>query len=580
LDLTNEFLVVWARICRSLPWSDPLYAGQELEVEMDGLRQLLEQNKWAAGICLLIAVITALVWVWGFNTHYFNRRDAYDYAQLSRQFYQGKGLSTLQIFPRHIPYFQERSLLVSQDWPNLYRNPLITITSAFFLKFFESEIVAMVIQSGLWYLAGIPVIFFLAKGLANLQVAILSTVFYVADPVIFLYGYSGMTETLATFLLLLIFAVGFLGEMKAWKWVLLGILSGLAYLARTQFVILIPLVFVFAWIRTAKPQRTRVTSLVLTGLLLPMLPWFVRNLRVAGDPTFSFTTTRNIILDAIPGHSDLEMQLHAPVDLITVLGQYGRQIGAKVLGNVSTNVLSPRYWANSFRRMYIIFPLFAILSLFRGRKPVSERYNQFKWSVVLLILGTFLLISLTVYSVRSYVMFRPLILILGTNEILLILDRLVSSSTLRSLGMAALVLLGAWQFSSDVIAHRSSAPVQSTFDQKTYRFLKQNTKANEVIATDISEQISLFTERRTLRLPADPAELLEINRDYLPIDYVLLSRDLLARNPGGDEESGYHETYEDYLNFVDSPEFLGVYQMDEKLPNGAMLFKKMGIASP
>jgi 4-amino-4-deoxy-L-arabinose transferase-like glycosyltransferase len=547
---------------------------------MNGLRQTLEQNKWALGMCLLIAVITAMVWVRGFNTHYFNRRDAYDYGQLSRQFFQGKGLSTLQIFPRHIPFFQNRGLLSSQDWPNLYRNPLITITSAPFLKFFESEVVAMVIQSGFWYLAGIPVIFFLAKGLANLQVAIVSTLFYVADPVIFLYGYSGMTETLATFLLLLSFAVGFINETKAWKWLLLGLLSGLAYLVRNQFVILIPLVFVFAWIRTAKPRRMRVTSLVLAGLLLPLVPWFVRNLRVVGDPLFSFTTTRNLVLDAIPGHSDLEMQLHAPVDLITVAGQYGRQIGTKIIRNASTNVLSPRYWANSFRRMFILFPLFAIVSLFRGSDSTNKRYNLFKWSVAVLILGTFLLISLTVYSVRSYVMFRPLILILGANEILLIMDRFISSTTVRSLGVAALVLLSVWQFSSDVISHRSSASVQSSFDQKTYAFLKQNTKPGAVIAADISEQISLFSSRRTLRLPADPAELLEIDRDYLPVDYVLLSRDLLARNPAGDEEGGYHETYEGYLNFVDSAAFLDIYQMGEKLPNGAMLFKKIDIPSP
>jgi 4-amino-4-deoxy-L-arabinose transferase-like glycosyltransferase len=541
---------------------------------MDSLRQTLGQNKCALGMCLLIAVITAMVWVWGFNTHYFNRRDAYDYAQLSRQFFQGKGLSTLQIFPRHIPYFQERGLLLSPDWPNLYRNPLITITSAPFFKFFESEVVAMVIQSGFWYLASIPVIFFLAKGLANFQVAIVSTLFYVADPVIFLYGYSGMTETLATFLLLLSFAVGFINETKAWKWLLLGILSGLAYLARTQFVILIPLVFVFAWIPTAKPKRMRMTSLVLAGLLLPLVPWFVRNLRVVGDPMFSFTTTRNFVLDAIPGHSDLEMQLHAPVDLITVLDQYGGQIGTKIIRNASTNVLSPRYWANSLRRMFILFPLFAIMSLFRASDPPNKRYNLFKWSVAVLILGTFLLISLTVYSVRSYVMFRPLILILGANEILLIMDRFISSTTIRSLGVAALVLLSVWQFSSDVTSHRASTSVQSSFDQKTYAFLKQNTKPGAIIAADISEQISLFTSRRTLRLPAYPAELLEIDRDYLPVDYVLLSRDLLARNPSGDEESGYHETYEGYLNFVDSPAFLDVYQMDEKLPNGAMLFKR------
>ena len=159
-------------------------------------------NKRALTVCFLISVSIAALWIWGFNTHYFTRRDAYDYAQISLQFFQGKGLSTLQFFPRHIPYFQDNGILTGSTWPNLYRNPLLMILNSAFLRFFDNVIVASVIQSGFWYIASIPVLFFLAKRLTNLRVAIVSTIFYAADPVIFLYSYSGMTETLATFLLL------------------------------------------------------------------------------------------------------------------------------------------------------------------------------------------------------------------------------------------------------------------------------------------------------------------------------------------------------------------------------------------
>ena len=178
--------------------------------------------KRALAVCLLISVSIAALWVWGFNTHYFTRRDAYDYAQISLQFFQGKGLATLQIFPRHIPYFQDNGILNGSTWPNLYRNPLLMILNFAFLRFFDSVIVASVIQSGFWYIVSIPVLFFLANRLTNLRVAIVSTIFYAADPVIFLYGYSGMTETLATFLLLCLLFVFTWDDEKRWKWLLAG----------------------------------------------------------------------------------------------------------------------------------------------------------------------------------------------------------------------------------------------------------------------------------------------------------------------------------------------------------------------
>jgi len=529
-------------------------------------------NKRALAVCLLISVSIAALWVWGFNTHYFTRRDAYDYAQISLQFFQGKGLATLQIFPRHIPYFQDNGILNGSTWPNLYRNPLLMILNFAFLRFFDSVIVASVIQSGFWYIASIPVLFFLANRLTNLRVAIVSTIFYAADPVIFLYGYSGMTETLATFLLLCLLFVFTWDDEKRWKWLLAGALIGLTYLARTQFVILVPLVLIFAWLTISKPRRFSASLLLLAGLLIVLTPWMVRNYRITGDPLFSFTTSRNLVLDAIEEPSDLEMQLHAPVDLFTILGQTGIAILQKFFRNVAENVFSIAYWANSFRGMYIIFPIFFLVGLVRRDKDASYQYRIFKWFTAILIVSTFLTVSLTVYSVRSFMMFRPLILIVSINEIVRLLDQYLRSQALRVAGVVTLILLGLLQLGLGVLAHNNSPSVQSEFDLKAYETLIDQTDKETLIASDISERISAFTERRTLRLPSNPAELLEINRTYLPIDYLLLSKDLVRGDLSNQDEQGYHETYDEYIDFVTAPEFLQIYAFDERLPNGAELF--------
>lgn len=529
-------------------------------------------NKKALVVCFLIFISVAALWIWGFNTHYFTRRDAYDYAQISLQFFQGKGLSSLQIFPRHIPFFQANGILNSSTWPNLYRNPLLMITNAPFLKFFDSVIVASVIQSGFWYLASIPVLFFLAKRLTNLRVAVVSTIFYAADPVIFLYGYSGMTETLATFLLLCLLYMLTWDHENRWKWLLAGALSGLAYLARTQFIILIPLVPIYAWITVSKPKRYSAPILVFAGLLVVVAPWMVRNYRITGEPLFSFTTSRNLVLDAISEPSDLEMQLHAPVDLFAIFNQFGGEILAKIFRNLTTNIFSSAYWANSFRRMYIIFPLFFFVGLISRDKDASDQYKNFKWFTVILIICTFLVISLTVYSVRSYMMFRPLILIIGINVIMRLIDRFVGSQTLRIAGVVTLIVLGLFQLGWEAAAHKNSPPAQSDFDRRSYKILLRETDEDALIAANISEQVSAMIERRSLRLPSDPMELLEINRIYLPVDYVLLSKDLVRGNLSDQDEPGYHETYDGYVSFVTTPEFLEIYAYQEQLPNGAVLY--------
>jgi hypothetical protein len=552
-----------------------------------------------------LTIAVALLWVWGSNLNSFSRRDAYDYAQISVELFQGNGMSTLQLLPRHIPYLQERGLLEGPTWPNLSRNPLLMVVNLFFQRIFPNVARALVAQSGFWHLASLPLLFFLALRFTNLKYALAVVIFYAADREIILYSYSGMTETLAIFLLLALFLVAFKMDPKPLKWVVLGALAALAYLARAQFLVLLPWVLLSPWLTGSKSRRFLSAGLVLAGMLLALAPWMVRNFSLTGDPLFSFNTSRNLVKGTLPGQVDLELRLHAPVDVGLVVQQYREVILDKFTGNL-VKFFSPAYWANNFRGMWVLFPGLFFFSLVR-RQDGGE-YDRLKWNTALLFFLTFLLISLTVDSVRYYLLFRPLILVVAFGELYFFLNRdfnpdflagrrsdpISSSPSASSRGvldrffsrlpesrslletrlLLVLVLLGLVQLAANTYQHTKVPLTYSWFELRTFEVLRKKTDRETLIASDISEQVSLYAGTRTLRLPADPLDLLEIHQKYLPVDYVLLSRASSRAGVSDEDEQAEAGLYLNYLDFIKQPIFLEQFTFDRTLPNGGLLFER------
>jgi hypothetical protein len=552
-----------------------------------------------------LTIAVALLWVWGSNLNSFSRRDAYDYAQISVELFQGNGMSTLQLLPRHIIYLQEKGLLEGPTWPNLSRNPLLMVVNLFFQRIFPNVARALVAQSGFWHLASLPLLFFLALRFTDLKYALAVVIFYAADREIILYSYSGMTETLAIFLLLALFLVAFKMGPKPLKWVVLGALAALAYLARAQFLVLLPWVLLSPWLTGSKPRRFLSAGLVLAGMLVVLTPWMVRNYSLTGDPLFSFNTSRNLVKGTLPGQVDLELRLHAPVDVGLVVQQYRDVILDKFTGNL-VKFFSPAYWANNFRGMWVLFPGLFFFSLVR-RQDGGE-YDRLKWNAALLFFLTFLLISLTVDSVRYYLLFRPLILVVAFSELYFILNRdfnpdvlagrrsspispSPSASTRGVLDrffsrlpesrsffetrlLLVLVVLGLVQLAANTYQHTNVPLTYSWFELRTFEVLRKKTDRETVIASDISEQVSLYAGTRTLRLPADPLDLLEIHLKYLPVDYVLLSRASSRAGLSDEDEQAEAGLYLNYLDFIKQPIFLDQFTFDRTLPNGGLLFER------
>jgi hypothetical protein len=531
---------------------------------------VVRKKEW--GLSLLLLAFIALLWAWGANPNSFNRRDAYDYAQISVELFEGNGMSTLQLLPRHILYLQEKGLLDHPTWPNLSRNPLLMVTNLFFQRVFPDVIQALVAQSGFWYLASLPLLFLLALRFMDLKFAAAAVIVFAADREILLYSYSGMTETMAIFLLLVLFLIAFRMASNPLKWMLLGGAAALAYLARAQFVILLPWVLLSPWLTGARTRRLASAIFVLAGMLALLLPWLVRNFQLTGDPLFSFNTSRNLVKGTQPGQVDLELRLHAPVEVEEVVRQYREVILHKFTSNLM-KFFSPAYWANNFRGMLVLFPGLFIFSLVRHVD--RGEYDRLKWNAALLLLLTFLLISLTVDSVRYYLLFRPLILVVAFSELFFFISRRTSLPAVLLTALPLITLgTGLIWLAVQVYQHTVLPPVQSRFALRTYEALREKASRETVIASDISERISLFTGARTIRLPDDPNDLLEIDREFLQVDYVLFSRDLSRTDPAGKDSEEEAGLYLDYLDFVEKPEFLEQFSFDEELPHGELLYKR------
>lgn len=71
-----------------------------------------------AVLCAVAGTSALAMWWMLASPAYVYSNDAFDYAQMGAQLANGDGFSTLQIFPRHVPFLAERGLL-DGPWPNL-----------------------------------------------------------------------------------------------------------------------------------------------------------------------------------------------------------------------------------------------------------------------------------------------------------------------------------------------------------------------------------------------------------------------------------------------------------------------------
>ncbi len=529
-------------------------------------------DKYSIAVFLIFFVVIIIIWYSGFTKFYFTNYDAYDYAQMGREIKAGHGFSTKQIFPRHIPFLSQRGYLPSEEIPNLYRYPLPPLANAVSQTFFSDPVKAAIFQSGFSFFLCLLVILFLTKRFSNGALAILTALIFAGDSTIWQYSYGGMTESLSMMLLILVLLCIHSAKPSRWKWFLAGLLCGAAFLTRSQLLLLLPLSIVFSLFSASRPKRFSAFILIVMGFCLIVSPWMIRNYALTDDPFFSFSTSRNLVLGTSPSHSDLEMQLYAPVEMSVIWGEHGKAILAKFFRNVWPEFLNPFSWTHS--PLYAFFLVLIILtSLFLRGLSSDSKYELFKWNALALIFLNFIIVSLVFPSKRFFVIFHPLIIILFFQELFLLLRWAVTEQRKKFLySIVGLLMVASFiRFAFTVTSTQGDHPFDME-EKRSYALLSQIADSQSVIASDISHKITLYNGNRTIRLPSSPEELLEISHAFLPIDCVVLS--VSITHPFPSSKPSLFETYESYRSFRGSKEFLEQYEFVTKLPNGADVYTK------
>ncbi len=521
-----------------------------------------EQRRRRRTLALMFFLGTSALWAACFTVDRFIVRDAYDYAQIGRQIREGDGYTTRQIFPRHIPYIEQKGYL-EEDWPSLLRYPVSPTLNALAQLVITDPVKAAVVQTGAWFLLSVPLFFLLADRLTGLGLASVATVFYVGDPRIWRDSYNGMTESIAVLIVLAVFNLGSLPAAREGRrrtWVTLGLLAGLAYLTRTQLIVLVPLGL--AWVAWAvRPSvRARSALLFLVSALVAISPWLVRNYLVTGDPLFAFTNSRNLLAHTAT-HTGIDRYLHEPVDVGTVLARYGDEIGAKIVRHIWPNVVDPRFWLEAIGLYSLVIPVFVlVLILGRRRLPTQPGFVAFERITLLLLLSNFFLVCLIYHRQRYYDTMIPLLIIVLVQRFggLAGLIRPVAGRRWRQ-GFFLLVLALAGGRALATLSEHVESPGVAEVDRRSYAMLDELIDDESVVLSDLSAQVTLYNGNRTVRTPAHPEEILEIDAEYLAVDYVLLSQHFLRPS---------------YAAFIESEEFRQRFELQARLPNDALLFRR------
>jgi len=513
-----------------------------------------------------LSVAVAVVWGSLFTVDRFVDRDAFDYAQIGRQIAHHKGFTTRQVFPRHIPYLDAIGHLENVEWPSLLRYPIPPIMNAAAQAVFHDPTRSAVVQSGLWFLITVPLFFLLIERLSDLRSAMLGTVFLVGDPRIWRDSYNGMTESLAILLQFCFFSIVFQRSPLAGRrlpWILLGVVCGLAFLVRTQSAVLVPLGI--SLIFTVPDIRRRLSCLIaFSGAVAATVgPWFARNYLVTGNPMFAFTNTRNLLAKTLH-HSQIDLELDAPVDLTTVLTSYGNEIATKMWSQIWPNVVNPSFWVQALGWYAVAYLAAAVFGRFSRTDHVGSNLFPFFERIVPVLIGmNFLVVSMIYHRQRYYDPLIPLIIIVLAIRVPRLLEQGISSfraggGPLRTAIFSVLMLIGGVRAAATYVDHVRQPGIPDV-DIESYNLICTLVEDDDLVASDLSAQITLFCGVRTLRLPRDLQDLLLVDELYIPIDLIVVGRRLREESVRSSLSSG---------QFVDRFEQL------PELPNGAAVFRK------
>lgn len=277
--------------------------------------------------------------------------DALDIAQEARRLYRGEGLTT---------GFLKPAAILKQGGdpfpPDLYNSPAYVYALTIFFRIFGVSEESVSGSSLFWAFGAGILLFFIVFPRRGLPAASAAFLLYAANPGVIDGAFSGLPYAFLSFLLLLLSLGIYHRRHGSLPWTAgLGLLSGLLYQTEFDYLFLALVIFALVLAGSHSP-RWKHGLVFLAAFALSSLPWWIRQVGVAGNPFFSLRW------DDFRAYSDLfpanrvardfdPAALAVPLPLASWWGKLSRflRLGYGYWLSLTYSLLAPLFLVSIFR---------------------------------------------------------------------------------------------------------------------------------------------------------------------------------------------------------------------------------------
>ncbi|MFZ5652574.1 MAG: ArnT family glycosyltransferase [Bacillota bacterium] len=476
----------------------------------------------SAGI-VLSTLFTAAAWHLYYENYFTGLilNDAMDYAGIARNVALGQGFISQYITPLSLAHY-------GVPQPDMWRAPLWPLALAVFQKAMGFSDEASAVGAGFFFIAASPVVFLLARQWFGSLVAAGSVLVYSLTPELLRYSISGMTETMAVFLMSLAMLATSTKSLKnsPGDW-LSGAVLGLFYLARYNALVFLPFFLLFRW--HYRRQGLLPPARFLAAFTLVALPWLARNTVLFGNPLFSLQKYEPVMFTRI--YPDYSLYLYAiKIDVIELFKSHPDALLEKISAgweHYTSIFLNPSLNGVS-AALFVLFLVSVILPLNKNTAGIRP--------LILACYITQLSALLVIHFIpRLFLVFTPFYTIFALGALQMLVGATAKKLRLRYIpGLLATILIIFLSFYNFV---SPGPPAREVPDRdaylKTARELFKKVPADKVILTDMGHVISWYGERYACKIPYSVEMIPEIKK-RADIGAIFISDRILWHMPEAD----------------------------------------------
>ena len=471
-------------------------------------------------ICLGAAALS-LQFLRSFDGLYLS--EAMDLAQVGRHLAAGQGFVTTFLRPVEVALYPQVPA------PEIVHAPLYPLVLGLVFEVLPQSDAVVAGVSAFFFFATFVLIYLLASKVFDRATGVLAAALFGLNALALGYAVTGLHITLWAFLLTLVVYLLYINPGSVRMSTAAGAALGLCWLTEYMTLALIIPALIAAYYAQSEQRRRHLGSFAL-GLVVVMIPWWVRNLFVAHDPFFTLERYLLVMFtDAHPGHTLFRAVNASALSLWSLLGHDPGQIVKKaILGLASGYRTVPPLVG-----LYVVG--FFVVAMMR---PLAALRQNLVRKVALLFL-VFLGVIGALYNPSAEIFFVlvPLIIALCGGYFKMLARDWIPTARWQAVAAVIFVLVSAYP----ALVLWAVPQPKAVSSRLNIEYLDQALPQKAVVVTDIPWAVAWYAKRPAVWLPLEPQDFEAVQRK-IGVDAVYFST-LLQTYPPSEQALMWQRMY-------------------------------------